>query len=774
MLPIALVMQALDSGQMLFGSDIVLCFYHLREAVGESLAGGSPPTWDAGLFCGFPMLAGLQSAAFYPLTWLFALLPAGMAWTWTVAIHMMLAGGFAYMWVRRGLDIGRWGALLAAVIYMLSGYFLTHTYAGHITLISAYPWLPAVLWRLERVLAGPNAKRAALLALVIAMLIFAGYPMFVFFAGLLCISRLVHCFVTAGQGWRREWRSQVTAAAGAALGFLLAAPQLLPTLELVAHTQRASGSPFGFVSSQSMPPENFVTFLAPTFFGDVQGTPYWGRWIMWEVCGFVGIVSLVLAFVGLLGKGRQRKLWAGVFVTALLLALGRYAPFFRIFYALVPGAGLFRAPGRYLLLATIAVLPLAAMGLERFIAEKGDTRLLSLRVGASALAACALLALVLAFGHERNEGDSVLWQQVLAASRDLPESSARDQRLDSDLRTKTYRQACRSFAWAALTLAVIGGCLLLHWRGVLDGWWCALALGAVAFVEVVAFGSRYLTGYDEKRMAWPPGLTRLLQEKEKTGPFRIASVDRPGSSEDTRDAGRCQAEGLEHVGGFDPLLLGRYAELMNSIGGRPPDEYLVVANPARPHPVLDMLGVRFRLVREGGPVPTEHKRVARFGDIIVYETRKACSRAFLVPEAMVIEDRGERLRHLSSRGFDPGKAVVLEKRTPAVMAKADGEATVRIVSAAPGSYELDVEGKGGFLVLAEAWYPGWKATIDGETVEILRANHLVQAITLPPGKHAVKFAYSSRFLPIGFLLCLFAAGMLAGYALWERREARAR
>ena len=76
----------------------------------------------------------------------------------------------------------------------------------------------------------------------------------------------------------------------------------------------------------------------------------------------------------------------------------------------------------------------------------------------------------------------------------------------------------------------------------------------------------------------------------------------------------------------------------------------------------------------------------------------------------------------------------------------------------PGEYLLEAENDAdAFLVLSEAYYPGWSAEVDGKPAEVLPANHLIQAVRLPPGKHAVRFAYRSRFLGVGVAVALLAA-----------------
>jgi len=94
-----------------------------------------------------------------------------------------------------------------------------------------------------------------------------------------------------------------------------------------------------------------------------------------------------------------------------------------------------------------------------------------------------------------------------------------------------------------------------------------------------------------------------------------------------------------------------------------------------------------------------------------------------------------------------------------------------VVSRAPGEYVLDAENAAdAYLVLSEAYYPGWRAEIDGKPAEVLPANHLIQAIRLPAGKHVVRFSYRSRFLGLGFGVAFLAAMVPVGIVLVRRRR----
>jgi uncharacterized membrane protein YfhO len=89
----------------------------------------------------------------------------------------------------------------------------------------------------------------------------------------------------------------------------------------------------------------------------------------------------------------------------------------------------------------------------------------------------------------------------------------------------------------------------------------------------------------------------------------------------------------------------------------------------------------------------------------------------------------------------------------------------------PGRVEVATSaGFPGWLVLADTYFPGWEATVDGEPVEILPAYLLFRAVPLPAGEHRVVFTYRPGPLRLGFLLSsLGLAGTLAA-AGWDRRR----
>lgn len=649
LVPSALILPIAFRGGLLYGHDVVSVFHYSRIFIAESFRAGRLPLWNPHVMAGFPLLAAMQGAVFYPPTWLCVVLPAGLFWTLSAWAHLILAGLFAHRWLERGLGVGPWSALAGGFVYMMSGFIAGHLFAGHVNYVWAYPWIPAVLGGLERYLAAPGLKRGVLVAAPLAMLFLAGVPQFVFFTGLLVSVRLLHFVLVPGDGSRERLVQAGQAAAWLFLGLLSCAPQLFPTLELVAEMQRGSREGDGFLTDYSLEPAGLVDLLSSSIRHPRNGN-YW-----WETCGYVGGASFLLALAAFFGKHPQRHGWAVIGIAAVLLALGPHLPFYAGFNALVPGAALFRGPGRYLLLFTVATAALTGLGFD------------------------------------------ALWNRGKPGLR-----------------------------IAAGVLAVVGG------------------------FQLAAFGDRYFRS-QAPNLLWPPSFVETLRNRVGLE-GRVAS----GFRMPVDAIGKCEAAGVDQIGGYEPMMLRRFAESINAARGAPFDSNLVILASVDHHAVIDLLGARVWLQP----------------DLAIHDYRDSMPRAWVVNHAVVIESKEDRLLVMAAGGWDPRRTVILEKmpeEAPPVRTESSaGQA--KVVSKAPGGYVIEAQnGADAYLVLSEAYYPGWRAEIDGRPAEVLPADHVIQAVRLPPGRHVVSFEYRSRFLAVGFAVAALAAGIPLALLVRRRR-----
>jgi hypothetical protein len=232
-------------------------------------------------------------------------------------------------------------------------------------------------------------------------------------------------------------------------------------------------------------------------------------------------------------------------------------------------------------------------------------------------------------------------------------------------------------------------------------------------------------------------------------------------------------DGVPSANNFDPLLVGRYADLLEA----------AVKAPA----LLRVMGVTHiasdRPWPEGEPVGGWRSEIAE-----IYRLPDALDRAWVVPSARQVSP-DKMLAALTDPAFDPTAQVLLEQPVSSIQHPASSiqypvsstqhpassiqhqvtlqdtpnRVTIRAILDAPG-----------YLVVADTWYPGWQATVDGVPTEVLRANYAFRAVWLEAGKHEVEMVYRPTLVRIGGAVSLTALTLLvAGLLLMCRPEARA-
>jgi hypothetical protein len=124
----------------------------------------------------------------------------------------------------------------------------------------------------------------------------------------------------------------------------------------------------------------------------------------------------------------------------------------------------------------------------------------------------------------------------------------------------------------------------------------------------------------------------------------------------------------------------------------------------------------------------------------------------------------QALMTLLGPSFDPKREVLLrhgDERPPTP----GFVGTSRLVSRRADRLVIEAElSAPGYAVILERWHAGWRATVDGEPAEVLRANELFRAVALPAGRHRVELAYRPPALLWG--LAVSTLSLMLGAAAW--------
>lgn len=688
---------------------------------------GRLPLWNPQLFAGAPYLANPHTAMFFPLTWLTWLLPAAPALT-LQAIGRIALVGVATYWCGRRLALGRGAAILGAVAFMLSGQVVTWLHWPYATTMA---FLPILVGSVERLRERADARSVAMLALAVALDLFAGYPQGALW-GVLVAGVWALAAARTAVGGARPFLARF--AAGVGLGAATAAVQIVPFVEYARESAvvayREQWMPY-----LSLPARAAVTWFVPFFFGGPRD--FHGDWNFNAVTLTVGVVPLVTLPIAL-GLGWHRPATRALTAVAILAATIVYgAPWLGAALGSLPVVGWGQSV-RVAPVLCFAVAMLGAIGVDAMMSAEAERRRRAALVVAGAVTGLAgILFAVVAAQPEvlvRPDGRWAAAPHVLIFLIALPGTAL--------VVLRWLRRPADGSSWIGVLIALE-----------------IVTLAPVATAINVAADAAWL--YPE------PPVMRALQAATSPdrgrvllGRHNLAMLY--GLSDPTGHDGMTPAH-LEAVAG--PLGTGR---TIGTIGSEPLGAGAVFSSAA-----LDALGVRWFVVPPGAGPPRPDASLRYDGrDARVYENARAMSRALLVPAARCVGP--DESRTLIRAGIPWGREVVLtgdcEGAPPGTAQQGVGSAVIRDYRSNRVLVDVDSAAPA-YLVLFDAWFPGWRVQINGVDARLFRADHAFRAVWIPAGRHKVDFAYRPISVLAGALisaLALVLLGVLAVGPRWRR------
>ncbi|HEV7683176.1 MAG TPA: YfhO family protein [Pyrinomonadaceae bacterium] len=388
LLPLLYFFPATRDNLIISPDDGVIFNIPMRVVVANMIHSGYVPLWNPYMFGGMPLFGAAQAGVLFPLNWFYLIFSSPVATNLMMLSTYLLAALGAYLFARRsGASIA--GAAVTSIVWQWSAFMVAKV--GQTNVVQTAALLPWVLWAIDRY--GMTGKRSygVLLALLVAVQIFAGHQQTFAYSFLLAGA---YAIVMARASAGRERRSYLQTLILLTTGVIAAAVQILPTAELLRHSLRATAS-YDFFSSFSMPRRFVLTFFAPFIMGGGDGqlfrAPYIGPAFAGEYIAYVGSATIMLALVALLLKPDVRtKFWVLAGTICLALAVGRFLPLnvYKLVYY-VPMLNLFRVPARHLMEVEFALAVLAGRGLTAITAATSRAKVRFVVFAAGALVVIA-------------------------------------------------------------------------------------------------------------------------------------------------------------------------------------------------------------------------------------------------------------------------------------------------------------------------------------------------------------------------------------------------
>ena len=692
--------------------------FHFREAIWH----GEIPLWNPLNSCGMPFLAQWNTMTLYPLSLFYLVFP--MPWSFGVFNlgHLLLAGVGMYCLAHRWTG-NRMGAAVAGAAFAFNG--LTWQGLMWPNLIAAWGWMPWVVLAVER--GWREGGRWLILAsLAGAMQMLSGGAEVILFT-----------WVVIGALWltvlfQREVPPLRLIGRGLGIGGLvagLAAAQMLPFLDLLAHSQRSAN--YGDSAQIVMPAWGWANYLVPLFHGfrTAQGI-FLQPTQNWTASYYVGVGVVGLALLAV-WRVRTPRAWllAGLAFFALTMALGSQAYVYDGLRRLVPPLGFIRFPIKFVMLATFALPLLAAYGfswLQSAPDEKGPRAWK--KPAGLALGLLGLIGVILFFA----------WKHP------LPEDHVQTTITNGLVRALFVLLI---FGWVAFLLrtadpklhrALQVGLIALLW---LDVFTHTPNLNPTAPCAVLEPDTiRQFFKWDNQLQA---GTSRALQSPSS----HWKMITRLANDQETDLYGRRLSlfadlnllDGVAKFDGFYPLDLKEFGEVFNLV-------YFTTNNTAR---LQDFVGISIT----GNPT-----------NAVDWISRDTFLPMITAGQKPVFADGASTLAALGDAGFEPQHVVYLPPEAQGRV-QATNAANARIISSQFSRHRLEIEVEAGapaMVVVAQAFYHPWQAYVDGKPTPLWRANHGFQALEVPAGRHQIRLVYEDRSFIYGSIIslgCLLGCGV---------------
>jgi hypothetical protein len=698
------------------------------------------PLWNPYSFSGSPLLANYQSQVFYPFGILYFLLPQVTAWTILLILQPLLGGFFMYLYAR-SLRISKGGSIISAIAFNFSSF--ANVWMEFNTVWHTILWLPLILFFVEK---GIEQKKVTLTQQLFFIFAFfssitAGHPQDFITLFLFFLSYMTVRVATIGFWSLKEKVSLITHySLLVTISFLLASPQLLPTIELFQNSARVPHDYREIVTKMLFQPWQLGLIAVQDFFGNPATKTYFLPDTYVGKTASIGIVGLFLSLYTLISNKRTWHIKFFIVICIGLLFFTVNTPIAALIHRYPIPILSTGTPTRILFLLCFCLSILAGFGFDLLWNTKKISWKPIVVIG-------AILGFLwsYAFFHPAIGGLTYSQQSIHTMIKALFISTGFIGLSLLILFLRRYRQ-----------IILYGFIFILS---------VELFYGFIKFNPFVPIGFVFpenplITFFQAQKnidRIWGYGTTQI--EANFPLQYRLFSTD-----------------------GTDPLNLKWYnefiqsskdgniaktfnrttrsdAQLTSGYGERDlPD------NPYRLR-VMDALGVKYIIDRTENPKDNTTFSKDRFKEIwhkddwTVYENLKSAPRYFLTNNVIPYRTTEEFEAIFFSKTFNPTDTVLLQKRdydkTQIITQPIQNSGDVELLSYTPNEirFKTSVQTGGNkLLFISDTYDYGWKATIDGNTADMLKANYAFRAIVVPEGSHSINMIYKPYSFTIGMQL----------------------
>ncbi len=786
-----------------------------QEAKAFEEATGEKALWTNSVFSGMPTFQISPSYSSNSLfDWINSLYGAFLPAPANLLVMMML--GFFILLLAFGLKW--WQALIGAIAYGFSSYFIILIGAGHIWKFITLAYIPPTIAGIVLCYRGRYLLGGAIAALFAMMQLSANHVQMTYYFAFVIVGFVVAYLITAIKEKKlKQWGIATgTLAVAAVLALAANSPSLYNTYEYSKETMRGNHSELtakedakstenktdglnrdyitqysyggaetftllipdvkGGSSQQALSEadeakncsseERYYLSQLPQYFGGAEGT---------SGPVYVGAIICALFLLGcIIVRGPIKWVLITLTILSILLALGRNFMWFTdLFIDYIPMYSKFRTVESILVIAQFSMPLLALLAVKQLFEEKEPWKKYKVAIFASfgvTLFICFLgIISPSIFGSFVGDAETSIkdqYPQIFIAAEQV-----RAAMVSSD--------ALRSFMFIALTL----GAILLYSKKKIPATLSVAIICVLVLGDLYTVGKRYLNhdsfhdkplGAEFEQFAKTPIDEQILADT--TSHYRVMNIpmfNHPAPSYHHKT-----------IGGYHAAKLTRYQDLINrqlstvqqysympelrSDSINIPDDQQALAKELRQkYSILDMLNAKYIIGHKGELVKNEH----------------ALGNAWWVDNVIYANNADGEMNALDT--INTATTAVADAKFKDIIGTATPKSagdTISLTTYAPNRLTYHAKSqKGGVAVFSEIYFPwGWNVTIDDKPVEMARVNYVLRALNVPAGDHKIEMYFDPQSIHttttvasvavILIYLALIAAVLLALKGKSEKEE----
>ncbi len=765
-LPLLYFASFLSADKMIGGSDYLIGGYPFEKWI---LGQDELPLWYPHVFAGIPVLGAPVGGPLAPLAQLREIIPPHVVLTLTFVIFFFLAGIGTYLYLK-AIGLTKYTAFVGAVIYQFIGNLATAPNAGHAGRAASIAMFPLMLFLIHSGLQKKRLLYFVLFALAAAFAFLEGHFQITYYALLFILAYVIYYLIAYRKEYSKKQLLKILGygLAAVALICLLMSAVWLPVLGGLGTAARGVERGFEYATSWAMPPREVIDLVIPTYSGILDN--YWGMNSMKLHLEYFGLLAFVFAVFTILmyWKKPYVKFFFFALIPVFLVAIGGHTPVFRIFYTIIPGFKLTRAPALIFYLISFGFVVLSAISFDNIFTMKQEAKDRKAFIKKFYIIAGILLGIMLITGVVCATGQGSIVQSMQRSLGPQFNTAWGTQVAEYKLaKLESNFPDFISGIWRSLIfIFIIIAMIFISTKHKAKLWIFAICAVVITLVDQLPLVAKFLPSASAPKVYYAADDVVRFMKKDKSV-FRVFPTP---WYEHSRDLHLLYHD-IQSAGGYIPNPIQRYQEYI----GAGTSVMFSPANFMRHPQFLDMLNIKYLI---GPTLPADvsqydaqtQQAIAEIKEYFspyvlafsgqrysVFLNNNRLPRAYIVNDYEVLSGL-EILNRLKSPDFDPRQSVILEhdplvphpkKELPFVAAEITSYRANKIVCSADSPYA-------GFLVLTDNWHPDWKVFVDGEEKKLYRANHTFRAVPLEPGKHEIVFAYISGYFNIGRIISIIA------------------